>query len=70
MRYEKITYNGQMRNEHFFIVIYHSSLVKGAMNAARLCKLRNGVKKRLNFFYFQWKKVGQVCSEYLRSHLN
>jgi hypothetical protein len=31
-----------MRNEHFFIVIYHSSLVKGAMNAARLCKLRNG----------------------------
>jgi hypothetical protein len=30
--------------------IYHSSLVKGAMNAARLCKLRNGVKKRLNFF--------------------
>ena len=28
----------------FLIVIYHSSLVKGAMNAARLCKLRNGVK--------------------------
>jgi hypothetical protein len=26
------------------IVIYHSLLVKGAMNAARLCKLRNGVK--------------------------
>jgi hypothetical protein len=30
-------------NKHFLIVIYHSSLVKGAMNAARLCKLRNGV---------------------------
>ena len=54
----------------FFIVIYHSSLVKGAMNAARLCKLRNGVKKRLNFFYFQWEKVDQVRSEYLRSYLN
>jgi hypothetical protein len=38
------------------IVIYHSSLVKGAMNAARLCKLRNGVKKSLNFFYFQMEK--------------
>jgi hypothetical protein len=28
-----------MRNENFFIVIYHSSLVKGAMNAACVCKL-------------------------------
>jgi hypothetical protein len=45
MRYEKIIFNGQRRNKHFLIVIYHSSLVKGAMNAARLCKLRNGVKK-------------------------
>jgi hypothetical protein len=53
-----------------FNVIYHSSLVKGAMNAARLCKLCNGVKKRLNFFYFQWKKVDQVRNEYLRSYLN
>jgi hypothetical protein len=49
----KIIFNGQRRNKHFLIVIYHSSLVKGAMNAARLCKLRNGVKKRLNFFFFQ-----------------
>ncbi len=37
---------------------------------ARLCKLRNGVKKTPNFFYFQWKKVDQVRSEYLRSYLN
>jgi hypothetical protein len=66
----KITYNGRRRNDHFLIIIYHSSLVKGAMNAARLCKLRNGVKKRLNFFYFQWEKVDQVHSEYLRSYLN
>jgi hypothetical protein len=42
---KKITYNGQMRNEHFLIVIYHSSLVKSAMNAACLCKLRDGVNK-------------------------
>ncbi len=26
--------------------------------------------KRLNFFYFQWPKVDQVRSEYLRSYLN
>jgi hypothetical protein len=51
------------------IVIYHSSLVKGAMNAARLCKLRKGVKKRLNFLYFQWKKVDQVRSEYVSPQL-
>jgi len=67
---KKFGFNCQMRNEPFLIVIYHSSLVKGAMNAARLCKLRNGVKKRLNFFYFQWKKVDQVRSEYLRSYPN
>jgi hypothetical protein len=53
---KKIIINGQRRNKHFLIVIYHSSLVKGAMNAACLCKLRNGVKKRLNFFFFQWPK--------------
>ncbi len=52
------------------INIFLLSLVKGAMNAARLCKLHNGVKKRLNFFCFQWKKVDQVRSEYLRSYLN
>jgi hypothetical protein len=62
---KKIVYNGQMRNEHFFIVIYHSSLVKGAMNAARICKLRSGVKKRhFQFLLFRWSKVDQVRSEY------
>ncbi len=49
---------------NFFIVIYHSSLVKGAMNAARVCKLCKGVKKRLYFFFFQWPKVNQVRNEY------
>ncbi len=67
---KKFVFNLQMRNEPFLIVIYHSSLVKGAMNAARVCKLRNGIKKSLNFFYFQWPKMDQVHSEYLRSYLN
>jgi hypothetical protein len=53
-----------MRDKDFLIVIYYSSLVKGATNAARVCKLRNGVKKRINFFFFQWSKVDQVRSEY------
>jgi hypothetical protein len=61
---KKIIFNGQRRNKHFLIVIYHSSLVKGAMNAARLCKLCNGVKKSLNFFFFKWPKVDQVRNEY------
>jgi hypothetical protein len=42
---KKIIFDGQRRSKHFLIVIYHSSLVKGAMNATRLCKLRNGGKK-------------------------
>ncbi len=40
----------------FFIVIYHSSLVKGALNAARVCKLRNGVKKTPKFPLFSIAK--------------
>jgi hypothetical protein len=58
MRYEKIIFNGQRRNKHFLIVIYHFSLVKGAMNAARLCKLRNGVKKTPQFLLFSMEKGG------------
>jgi hypothetical protein len=48
-----------MQNEPFLIVIYHSSLVKGAMNAARVCKLRNDDKKRPNFFFFHRLKAEQ-----------
>jgi hypothetical protein len=56
---KKIIYNGQMQNEHFFIVIYHSSLIKGAMNAARVCKLRSGVKKKPSqFLLFSMVKGG------------
>jgi hypothetical protein len=57
---KKFSFNGQMRNEPFLIVIYHSSLVKGAMNAARVCKLRNGVKKTPQFLFF----TGQRRNKY------
>jgi hypothetical protein len=54
---KKIIYNGQMRNEHFLIVNYHSSLVKGAMNAAHA-----------SFFNGQmWTKC---AVNILRSYLN
>jgi hypothetical protein len=43
---KKFGVNGQMREKHFLIVIYRFSLVKAAMNAARICKLRNGVNKK------------------------
>jgi hypothetical protein len=45
----KININCKMWKKLFFIVIYHSSLVKTAMNAARICKLHNGVKKTIEF---------------------
>jgi hypothetical protein len=49
MRYEKIIINGQMPNKSFWIVIYHSSLVKATMNAACVCKLRNEMPQFLLF---------------------
>jgi hypothetical protein len=55
---KKIIFNGQRRNKHFLNVIYHSSLVKGAMNAARLCKLWNGVKKMPQFLLCSMAKGG------------
>jgi hypothetical protein len=55
---KKIIFNGQRQNKHFFIVIYHISLVKGSMNAARVCKLRNGVKNTPQFLLFSMAKGG------------
>jgi hypothetical protein len=55
---KKFGFNSQMRNEPFLIVIYHSSLVKGAMNAARVCKLRDGVKKAPQFLLFSMARGG------------
>jgi hypothetical protein len=56
---KKFIINGKMRNKPFLIVINCSSLVKAAMNAVRVCKLRNNVNKTLNFFFFQWPKAEQ-----------
>ncbi len=56
---KKIIINGQMRNKPFLIVIYRSSLVKAAMNAAPVCKLRDGVNKTPQFLLFQWPKAKQ-----------
>ncbi len=67
---KKFGFNCQMRNEPFLIVIYHSSLVKGSMNAGTFVNCAMVLKKRLNFFYFQWPKVDQVRNEYLCSYLN
>jgi hypothetical protein len=62
---KKFSFNGQMRNEPFLIVIYHSSLVRGAMNAARVCKLRNGVKKMPQFLLFSQAKGGTKTTAHL-----
>jgi hypothetical protein len=63
---KKIIFNGQMRSELFLIVIYHFSLVKGAMNTALVCNVNCAMvlKERLNFFFLQWPKVNQVRNEY------
>jgi hypothetical protein len=53
---KKIIINGQMRNKPFLIVIYHSSLLKAAMNAAPVCKLRKVVNKRPQFLLFSMAK--------------
>jgi hypothetical protein len=42
---QKIIIKGQMRKKPFLIVIYHSSLVKAAMDAVRVRKMHNGVSK-------------------------
>jgi hypothetical protein len=55
---KKIIINGQMLNKHFLIVIYHSSLVKAAMNAVLVCKLLNGVKTMPQFHLFSLAKGG------------
>ncbi len=55
---KKIIINGQMRNKPFLIFIYRSSLVKAAMNAALVCKLRNGVNKTPQFLLFSMAKSG------------
>ncbi len=68
---KKIIINGQMWNKPFLIVIYHSSLVKAAMNAARVCKLRNGVNKMPQFSsFFNGQRRTKCTMNILRSYLN
>jgi hypothetical protein len=55
---KKFGFNFQLRNEPFLIVIYHSSLVKGSMNAAPVCEFRNVVKKTPQFLLFSMAKGG------------
>ncbi len=55
---KKFGINGQMQNKLFFIVIYHFSLVKAAMNAAHICKLRDGINKTPQFLLFSMAKGG------------
>jgi hypothetical protein len=45
MRYEKNWYQWPIADKLFLIVIHRFSLVKAAMNAPLICKLRNGVNK-------------------------
>jgi hypothetical protein len=42
---KKFGINGQLQNKLFFDCHPSFSLVKAAMNAARICKMRNGVNK-------------------------
>jgi hypothetical protein len=58
MRMKNFGINGQMRNKLFLIIIYRFSLVKAAMNAARICKLQNGVNKTPQFLLFSITKGG------------
>jgi hypothetical protein len=41
--------NSQLRNKLFWIVNHRFSLVKAAVNAPRICKMRNGVNKTPQF---------------------
>jgi hypothetical protein len=62
---KKFGFNCQMRSEPFLTVIYHSTLVKGAMNTVRVCKLRNGVKKTPQFLLFSQAKGGTKTMAHL-----
>jgi hypothetical protein len=46
---KKFGINGQLRNKIFLIVIHRFSLVKAAVNALRICKMRNGINRTPQF---------------------
>jgi hypothetical protein len=49
MRYENIWYQWPTTGKKILLVIHHISLVKGAMNSPRICKMRNGVNIMFQF---------------------
>ena len=66
-QWKKITYNGQRRNKHFLIVIYHSSLVKGAMNAVNCAMV---LKKASISSIFNGQRWTKCAMNILCSYLN
>jgi hypothetical protein len=59
MHYEKIWYQWPNAERTFFDChISFSMLVKAARNAARVCKLHNGVNKKPQFLLFSMAKGG------------
>jgi hypothetical protein len=50
--------NGELRNKLFLVVIHRFSLVKAAMNAPRIFKLRNSYNKTPQFLHFSTAKGG------------
>ncbi len=67
---KKIIFNGQMRNKHFLIVIYHSSLVKGAMNAAAFVNCTMVSKNASISSFFNGQRWTKWAVNILRSYLN
>jgi hypothetical protein len=70
---KKFGINCQLWNKLFLIVIFHFLLVKAAIHALRLCKLRKDcltgighdamvLTKRLHFFTFQLPKTKDHCA--------
>ncbi len=67
---KKFGFNCQLRNEPFLIFIYNFSLLKGAVNAARVCKLHNGVKKNASISsFFRGQRWTKCAMNILRSSL-
>ncbi len=57
---KKFGINSQLQNKLLLIVIHRFSLVKVAINAPRICKMRNGVSKTPSIsFFFQLPKAEQ-----------
>jgi hypothetical protein len=67
---KKFGINGQLWNKLFLIVIRRFSLVKAAMNALCICKMRNGVRKTPSFLLFSTAQVRNEYSPQLSKLLN